>query len=846
MASVSATELKSLREDIVCLLSNGAGSYNGPPAYSLDHVGKRLGSLQLMADTTQRETRILQQLYFRDIHAREDTIKDANEKTFNWILEPECKDGEEELWEGFHYYIRAQIGDRKNAKALLQTWLACGSGTLHLSGKAGSGKSTLMKLLYNHPRTKELLHKWAGQKTLVFVPFFFWNCGSRLQMSIGGLYRSLLYHVLAQCPALIPQVLPDQWRKVSSNPRADPSPLDIEMLRPPDIKRAFERLLETPVSLDNLRFCFFIDGLDELKGHQYEHKQLAIQLREWTKCDDIKVCVSSRPYVEFTDTFSSESRLDLHELTAADVWHLGCQMFEKDENFNRVRTTYKDLVNEIVSHAEGVLLWANVVLKTVICEVGLHSPYDRLRQKIRTMPWEMNDLYETILGYLDISDRKRAYLMLYLVLSNRMDYLEYNLTSFNWLDDITEQSFPSWKHVSQIRSLQDLHERHDSIRRQISGLTKGLLVVYERVSDEGTSRVWGECGKLNVGFSHRTVRDYLDAEPRQKYLREIFPGLNMQEVHFRLQVATLFLASRPWSMAEAEAVRGEIVWSLFDYETTLEDLRLFRDLLWPFMRPSFIGIGFYTPPFGLLREHEASFPHFASAKGLKHYVQHTMDISRSLEPQTQLHLPLASGPVQDLSFLMSLAGGIMSGREMMSMLLDAGVSTQFRLRLYRFDEAEELFVPTDRTISFWMAWVSHTAISWLLKAEADEFKDLREEFDIFELLLRSHPQEEIATISYYNGTLVTVSLREFVRLLMPSKRSLLELLPPITPDPSTWPHVKRVTDGALKDFMVRLEQDPSTSSVLLDSNTPPLGSLVAVASRTEIFQITEKLSVRVW
>lgn len=41
-------------------------------------------------------------------------------------------------------------------------WLSSGNGIFHIAGKLGSGKSTLMKFLCNHPQTKVALQKWAG------------------------------------------------------------------------------------------------------------------------------------------------------------------------------------------------------------------------------------------------------------------------------------------------------------------------------------------------------------------------------------------------------------------------------------------------------------------------------------------------------------------------------------------------------------------------------------------------------------------------------------------------------------------------------------------------------------
>jgi hypothetical protein len=41
-----------------------------------------------------------------------------------------------------------------------------------------------MKLLLDHPRTREELSRWAGGKQLVFAHFFFWRSGDNLQRSL--------------------------------------------------------------------------------------------------------------------------------------------------------------------------------------------------------------------------------------------------------------------------------------------------------------------------------------------------------------------------------------------------------------------------------------------------------------------------------------------------------------------------------------------------------------------------------------------------------------------------------------------------------------------------------------
>lgn len=51
---------------------------------------------------------------------------------------------------------------------LFMNWLSGGKGIFHVAGKLGSGKSTLMKFLCDHPRTKAKLEQWAGM-TIIFA-----------------------------------------------------------------------------------------------------------------------------------------------------------------------------------------------------------------------------------------------------------------------------------------------------------------------------------------------------------------------------------------------------------------------------------------------------------------------------------------------------------------------------------------------------------------------------------------------------------------------------------------------------------------------------------------------------
>lgn len=92
-------------------------------------------------------------------------------------------------------------------------WLRNGSHLFHTSGKAGSRKSTLMKFIWQDPSTRSELEAWAHPKKLVFAHFYFWKSSKdQWQMTLHGLYSSILYEILSQCPDLMCDLFPRQWQ----------------------------------------------------------------------------------------------------------------------------------------------------------------------------------------------------------------------------------------------------------------------------------------------------------------------------------------------------------------------------------------------------------------------------------------------------------------------------------------------------------------------------------------------------------------------------------------------------------------------------------------------------------
>ncbi|EEY16564.1 pfs [Verticillium alfalfae VaMs.102] len=113
-----------------------------------------------------------------------------------------------------------------------------------MRGKAGAGKSTMMKFIYQ--RTKE---KVKSPDTIV-ASFFFNARGMELEKSILGMYRSLLVQLLEQVPDL-------------QSVLEDPEVIPINKQDCPGLNVLKELLQNAVVALGNRSFICFIDALDE-------------------------------------------------------------------------------------------------------------------------------------------------------------------------------------------------------------------------------------------------------------------------------------------------------------------------------------------------------------------------------------------------------------------------------------------------------------------------------------------------------------------------------------------------------------------------------------------------------
>jgi hypothetical protein len=453
------------------------------------------------------QSAILNALSFDQMNERFFQVPEAAKKTFTWIFEDSD----------------AQMSSNSQLRFPFKDWLASGSGIFHISGKPGSGKSTLMKYVFKHPKTTSLLRAWAGEKELVFPQFFFWKPGSPLQKNLVGLVRSLLFSVLQQCPGATPDVFPHYWNTSEHLPWALPQRIQLGDY---EILAAFDNLVSNGAIYSDHRFCFFIDGLDEFEESS-QHRDLVGKFEEWIRVSagGVKICVSSRELPVFQDRLDVSQRIRLQDLTRTDIEvfvHERLGMEERFQNIRRLEEERCDRFEEqIVEKSDGVFLWVTLVLNMISEGLELRESLLDLESKLETLPRKLEEFFDYILGSISECQRRKAFCTLsYAMAANRCtsaagffsrSYLfsPLSLLRFSFLDEYINDPGFAKKKSYRVMHIEEVEERVAAAAAQVTGRCKGLLELRQNKFSSSGSTLKIEPKVNLVVFTHRSTPEYL-------------------------------------------------------------------------------------------------------------------------------------------------------------------------------------------------------------------------------------------------------------------------------------------------------------------------------------------------
>ncbi|KAJ4127054.1 hypothetical protein NW768_008676 [Fusarium equiseti] len=484
---------------------------------------------------TKLEHLFISGLCYDTMRERELAIKDAHEGTFHWIFE-------------------------ENNITGFKNWLVSNEPLYWITGKPGSGKSTLMRYLLQpviksdngdqtlvvaftspkktadpHGRCATYLKKWAGtENELTVVAFHFWAVGSDLQRSQEGLFRTLLVQLLRAHPEVIPIVAPLRWESLclfNIYPR-NFSQIDLEDMFQKAIVQISTRA----------KLAMFIDGLDEFEGDCHT----LISLIQGCVNLPIKVCVSSRPWTEFEGAFGDCPMLGMQDLTHQDISNYVSSKFEADPQFKSLQRRQPRVAAElretIVEKSSGVFLWVTIVVASLLAGIQAGDRVEDLQERLAQLPEEIEDLYARILESVDSRYHEHTAQLLQLMSAFKSPpspLLFWYADEVDFMDRALEED-------SRTVLREEVLNRVEDVRRRLNSRCKGLLEIHEATA--ASSYPLGPHFGGHVDYLHKTVYEFISRKKTQQrfqsYLKKPY------DAHIRIAAAYATLTKGPMNQAD--------------------------------------------------------------------------------------------------------------------------------------------------------------------------------------------------------------------------------------------------------------------------------------------------------
>ncbi|EXJ58764.1 hypothetical protein A1O7_06194 [Cladophialophora yegresii CBS 114405] len=461
------------------------------------------------------QQRICMSLSFCDMVSRQGRIREAHEGTYGWILAP-CDTTDNGLSD-FHSWLAAPAPDH---------------GLFWISGKPGSGKSTLMRYLDDHLKPASCTN-WLSGYGLFICRYFLWNPGRGLQRSFQGLLQALLHQLLWNHQWLIETIVSEErWLTAcATEPELQWSTPELKTT----IVACLQRIATTR------KILILADGLDELDGTDDDRHDMLDFLHRLPQLGSIKVCLSSRPWNIFADSFYGLPQIQLHLFTRMDIEKYVRQSLSHSM---RHQSSYlhnsgqgERLIQMIVDKANGVFLWVRLVVQELMRGFRDGETIRTLERKVVSMPADLDGFFKRIISSIDPAYRSEASAFLQTALFCRQN------SDVEWPRGLLELTFlevgdpdfamrPSWDLTElNLDDLDALEYRIDLGKRRLNSRCMGLLDLTTDREISWAMREEGELGPrfmnvfcAKVDFLHRSLMDYLLTDDAQGVLQQCTDG----------------------------------------------------------------------------------------------------------------------------------------------------------------------------------------------------------------------------------------------------------------------------------------------------------------------------------
>ncbi|KAM0718895.1 hypothetical protein Q7P37_005967 [Cladosporium fusiforme] len=344
--------------DIACAASRPTQQYNSPVArdYARVHYGNNYVENQYITGGPESHSAgktppvdFKDALRFERMGSRFNSIDPAYANTCDWLFQtPEYGRWRNPEHTSFHH------------------------GFLWIKGKAGSGKSTLMKRALEH--TKENFGDG------LVVSFFFNARGGLLEKTVEGMYRSLLSQILDKSPS-IRTCLPAHG-PVKASEHGWPLP---------ELRNHFSKA--TKELCQHQSVIFHIDALDECDEDDIRDAvELFEDLAQLAKPrGNLHICFASRHYPQISIRTCEEITIDRQREHEQDIF-----VFVKGKLKGQSLENKHRLSSQIYARCSHVFMWAVLVVQRLNKMSDKGALLSELEDALRVVPDKLEELIANI------------------------------------------------------------------------------------------------------------------------------------------------------------------------------------------------------------------------------------------------------------------------------------------------------------------------------------------------------------------------------------------------------------------------------------------------------------------
>ncbi|MCJ1325070.1 hypothetical protein MMC10_001732 [Thelotrema lepadinum] len=503
----------------------------------LEGLMQELWELQRTSRSEHQYERLLASLKFPGMNERLNRIESQHAGTFSWIFNhhndatspisydapssPLCASSRpRSLHEGRDLHCSVEGVDDTPPHNFpphnFPEWLASSRKLYWISGKPGSGKSTLVKYLASAPETKIALDKWHPDTRILM--HYLWFSGTPMQRNIKGLLCSLLHQAYEGNRQSVFQTMSTRPSFISKDLHSDWSLNELK-----------ESLL-TFIQETSNHFCIFLDGLDEIDQKDGLYNLLRL-LDEFEKLPRLKLCVSSRPQPAIMAHLQNHPSLRIHEHTLRDIWTYATRIVRVTSD---IENDFK-IVGTIVEKAAGVFLWVVLVTKSIERGLGNGDKWPDIQARLNSLPNDMMALYQSMWEKLGedqkwYSETAALYFEIKLLDSIKSHYgtnlTNRQLSIFELMASTDVDVQNSFFGEGRVLPPADLEKRCSWTVRRLLICCGGLLEVRKSdgrsIFDSLDKRYHCLSPYINqaVVFVHKTAQDFLESTEDGKSIRK--------------------------------------------------------------------------------------------------------------------------------------------------------------------------------------------------------------------------------------------------------------------------------------------------------------------------------------